>query len=508
MSIILFVITVLSRIPFVSKYLYHTDSGHFVLGMKHYDVMLHQPHPPGYFLYVMLGRLFNLFVSDANTALVLLSILFSGFTVTVIYTLGKEVFDNKTGVLAALLALSSPNFWFNGEIALTYSMEAFFSALIGLLCWRISQGKKNSIWLAMAVLALAGGFRQNTPFFLIPMWLYAVRKERLSRIIASLIIFALVSLSWFLPMLLMTGGVDYYLDAFRELWSFNTGRNTALQKGWPAIRLYGEVVYVFIFYTLAAALPVLLLAFYSLLRNRQASVIANQKTLFLSAWLVPSILFYLLVFISPVNPGYLLIVLPPLILISAKAITYLSDEIQAIHGKYYLYHLACIVLFLNTSIFLFSNLPVSRNEIVKHDRNLFSLFNTLRTFNPTTTILFMDHYLYSYRHIMVYLPEYQVYQVDIRTSPTGELRKMYGGKNGVTSLTKAINLPKEVNTFATLVVHDSEGHRNIPARFSRKIVASNSVVAFGPIDEAHAIYPELKPYLYHKAYAYTPSTKD
>ena len=103
MPLFLFLLTVISRLPFTSKYLYHMDSGHFALALQNYDLVLHQPHPPGYFLYVMLGKLLDPFISDANTTFVLISIVFSGLTVAAIYLLGKEIFDARVGTIASPL---------------------------------------------------------------------------------------------------------------------------------------------------------------------------------------------------------------------------------------------------------------------------------------------------------------------------------------------------------------------------------------------------------------------
>src|SRR4030067_3107297 len=116
----LFFITIITRIPWTSKLLYHWDSVQFALALKKYDITLHQPHPPGYFLYVMLGRLLNLFINDADTFFVSISLIFSGLAVAAIYHLGKEIFDKNIGVIAAAIALTSPNLWFHGEVALTY----------------------------------------------------------------------------------------------------------------------------------------------------------------------------------------------------------------------------------------------------------------------------------------------------------------------------------------------------------------------------------------------------
>src|SRR4030066_1507733 len=97
----LFFITIITRIPWTSKLLYHWDSVQFALALKKYDITLHQPHPPGYFFYVMLGRLLNLLINDANTVFVSISVIFSGLAVAAIYHLGKEISDKKIGIIAA-----------------------------------------------------------------------------------------------------------------------------------------------------------------------------------------------------------------------------------------------------------------------------------------------------------------------------------------------------------------------------------------------------------------------
>src|SRR4030042_6644172 len=95
----LFFITVFTRVPFGSRLLYHWDSIQFALALKKYDITLHQPHPPGYFLYVMLGRLLNLLINDANTVFVSISLIFSGLAVAPLYTLWKRIFAKKKGYL-------------------------------------------------------------------------------------------------------------------------------------------------------------------------------------------------------------------------------------------------------------------------------------------------------------------------------------------------------------------------------------------------------------------------
>ncbi|HXW01616.1 MAG TPA: hypothetical protein VEC93_24610, partial [Anaerolineae bacterium] len=49
-SVGLFALGVLSRLPFTGDILYHWDSINFALSLQHFDVAAGQPHVPGYIL--------------------------------------------------------------------------------------------------------------------------------------------------------------------------------------------------------------------------------------------------------------------------------------------------------------------------------------------------------------------------------------------------------------------------------------------------------------------------
>ena len=140
---ILALAVIATRLPFVSRYLFNIDSVQFALATGKFDIALHQPHPPGYFLYVMMGRFVLMFTKDENTAFVTISIVFSALTVIGIYYLAKELFDKESAVAAAAIAITSPIFWLHGEIALSYVPEAFMSVFFAYICLRISKGNNR-----------------------------------------------------------------------------------------------------------------------------------------------------------------------------------------------------------------------------------------------------------------------------------------------------------------------------------------------------------------------------
>ena len=97
-----------TRILFRSHVLYDVDSVNFALALRRFDPAVHQPHPPGYFLYVCLGRLANRLLPDPNTALVAISIAASCGAAWMIYLLTKEWFGGGPAFISTVLFLVSP----------------------------------------------------------------------------------------------------------------------------------------------------------------------------------------------------------------------------------------------------------------------------------------------------------------------------------------------------------------------------------------------------------------
>src|SRR5262250_784249 len=46
-----------AHLPFLAPSLEDIDSINFALGLRHFDPALHQPHPPGYPVYMLLGHI-------------------------------------------------------------------------------------------------------------------------------------------------------------------------------------------------------------------------------------------------------------------------------------------------------------------------------------------------------------------------------------------------------------------------------------------------------------------
>lgn len=295
----------ISRFAFRSRALYDLDSVNFALAIGRFDPRVHQPHPPGYFLYVCLGRLVTFLVHDANLALVLVSILASVASVVLVYKLALDWFSPRAATFAGLLFLFSPLEWFHGTVALTYSIEAAASALMGLLCWRIVQGDARFILPTAIVLGVTAGIRPSSLLFLGPLFLFSLRGAPMRKILFGILALGLTLAAWFVPMIQASGGLDAYFGALRSLWLMVPSKGTVFNSS-PVTSVARALTIVFIYFLCfgLAVLAPLGAAFSPAPSDR-------RKKIFTAVWVTPALCFFTFIFLKLVNSGYLLLVAAP-----------------------------------------------------------------------------------------------------------------------------------------------------------------------------------------------------
>jgi 4-amino-4-deoxy-L-arabinose transferase-like glycosyltransferase len=294
-----------TRFAFRSHYLYDVDSVNFALALEHFAPSVHQPHPPGYFLYVCLGRLANAVFHDANAALVAVSILASCGAVAMIYALADNWFGRSEARFASLIFLFSPLIWFHGTVALSYVVEAFFSALAGYLCWRVYCGASGFIVTAAVIVGLAAGFRPSSLLFLGPLWLFSFRSAARRQAAAGAGALALTLLAWFIPMIRESGGLSAYISSLLSLWRLVPSKQTVFNSPvWNSIARFCSMAGIYVLcFGCAALLPARVL--------RRSHAADRRKKVFTWIWTAPGLVFFTFVYLKFVNSGYLLVLSPP-----------------------------------------------------------------------------------------------------------------------------------------------------------------------------------------------------
>ena len=123
--------------------LYNWDAVQFALALREYDVAKHQPHPPGYLLYVALGRLVNAWLGDPTAAYVALAVLFSaGYHLRRLLPRARGSTTAPPRWRGASLLAVSPLFWFYGSVGLTYAGEALVASVVAYFAYARAQRQR------------------------------------------------------------------------------------------------------------------------------------------------------------------------------------------------------------------------------------------------------------------------------------------------------------------------------------------------------------------------------
>ena len=110
------------------EYVYHWDEVQLTLGLESFDPRSHQPHPPGYYLFIVFGRLLRPFVVEPESALRVVAALagaaFAGLLALSLPS-GLRLFPRLAWIAAgALFVVCSPIVLFHSVAALPYTVEA------------------------------------------------------------------------------------------------------------------------------------------------------------------------------------------------------------------------------------------------------------------------------------------------------------------------------------------------------------------------------------------------
>lgn len=479
----------LSRFAFRSRDLYDLDSVNFALGMSRFDPRAYQPHPPGYFLYITLGRLVNSVVHDANLALVLLSIAASCGTVVLIYQFALEWFGVFEARFAGLIFLFSPLGWFHGTVALTYGVEAFFSALTGYLCWQIEEGDFGLIVPSGIVLGLAAGVRPSSLVLLAPLFFYSVRRAPWKSIVIGIMALGVTLLAWFVPMIRASGGVVVYRDALVSLWRLVPGRDTVFNSspGTSIARAFTVVLILFLIFGSAA------LALAGSTRQHDQST--SEKWRFAAVWTSPALCFYVFIFLKFVNSGYLLLLLAPGCLwLSRNLAEWFREGKLSRPAKVAMIAAGALA---NTAIYVAAPFYCSYRSVRRFEGELAEVVTATQSIgSPTNTLIigFDSHFL-GYRHAGYYLPHYRT--VQFPQVPLMEGVRTFTMQDGDTTLREGVSagglerfllfpLPTGDPAYAAYV---QTVEKLLPARDIRVVHVGNHDYISGPVGDLVLLFP-------------------
>jgi hypothetical protein len=156
---------------------------------------------PGYIGFLSAARAFSAIFSPA-ASLNLVSALFGSASVVVFWAWMRRLKAPGFLASAGTLGFATGVYQlYNSSVGVTYEVEAFAYLLTGYLCE--SADRKHLYWAAL-VLAFCGAFRQTTPFFLMPLFLWCCYRARDAK---PALLFGAFSLVWLAPTVTAFGGV-------------------------------------------------------------------------------------------------------------------------------------------------------------------------------------------------------------------------------------------------------------------------------------------------------------
>lgn len=208
------------HLPFLPPSLEDLDSINFALGIRDFDVAQHQPHPPGYPLYMVAAKLLHLVGLSEVHALSLLAVLAGGCGVYACMALFEAIdrrrLDDPRTWLAVLLVAASPLYWITAARPLSDTVG--LAAALGVQALLVSAPTGHAVVIAAFLAAFAAGIRSQVVWLTLPLLLFAIlgrpSSERARTAVTSAVAYAFGGLAWFVPLVVVSGGPAAYARVF------------------------------------------------------------------------------------------------------------------------------------------------------------------------------------------------------------------------------------------------------------------------------------------------------
>ena len=346
----------LGHLFFLARSLEDIDSVNFALGVRSYDIGSHQPHPPGYPVYVALGKLGTrvagiLPMADGSVApvpeargLALWGAVLGALAGLAFYGYFRHLEpEHECALAAVVITLSNPLMWMTASRPLSdvpgLAVSALAQALL-VVAYRRQRETANAraagrvvtgedlarsgrlIVAAALVAGLAVGVRSQTALLTLPLLVIVLidrsGQDAVGAWVGSLATFTMGVLVWGVPMVIATGGVGAYLDALSSQAGEDFSGVEMLATGFSVRELAFSVIDTFVLPWADVRLAAVVLvaagigAAVLLVRNRAALVLVGVAT-------APYVIFHLL-FQETVTTRYALPVVPAVAFLAARGL--------------------------------------------------------------------------------------------------------------------------------------------------------------------------------------------
>jgi len=400
-----------SRVALEPTYLVTFDDINFALSLKKFDPTQQQPQPPGYPLFVGLLRIFAAFVPNVETLFLVVALFGSAIALALLWAVGDRLFQERTGLIAALLLLFHPAFWF---AALTNPIRIYLAVgAVGVaLCLikALVNGPAVRWYYAAAfAYAVAGGFRPDLLLTLFPLMVYTAWRLRLGprQGLLSAGLFLVPAAAWFAALVSSVGGLKS-LVLLLQSYGEKQGGSTSPLLGASLSASLG-MAYQAAVWTFVGVLSWLWCA--PLVLRRKPRLFSKQQSEFLLVWLAPGFIFYVLVHIG--DPDHPLSVIPVTCLAGAVLLMRFASR----YAPNRLPTVVAVAVALNVLLFF---KPINKTAKAASHKNLVYLntymkeiiepLKAFRARGPVTVV--SPASVFGWRTVSYYLPDVSVLVID------------------------------------------------------------------------------------------------
>ncbi len=207
------------HLPYLPQSLEDLDSINFALGVRQFDVTHHQPHPPGYPVFILAAKIVHALVPSEARALALVGVFAGALGVLALFALfaalDRHDSDAPAWALGALeataVAATAPLYWLTASRPL--SDMAGLAASVAIQALTLTATGGAGIAIASGLSGFAIGLRSQAFWLTVPLLIFVIARRARPARVRCAAAFAIGAVAWAVPLVALTGGPAAYWRA-------------------------------------------------------------------------------------------------------------------------------------------------------------------------------------------------------------------------------------------------------------------------------------------------------
>lgn len=393
--IAIFLLALVLRLRFLAPWLEDWDSVQFALALHNFSIVDHQPHAPGYPIYVLLARTTNLVLKNDILTLTLMSATLGSLIVFPLYFLSKRMFNSKTALIGVLLFIFLPVEWTLSEVALTNIPGLFFLVVLAYFLYRSLENPRYIIFLSMLFGLMLGIRFTELPIIIGLLALVLVKQKNIKYLFMAITAFLVGVILWMVPTAIINGPREF-LEGYGWIANYVINHDALLGKTFsPLDLLQKRLENLWYLLQNGYTFPFLLFSVFSLIWLTFKNYWKNVNYQFFGIWLLAYALPLLTIYNLEVT-RYTLPLAPPLVVLGASVLARLTN-------RNFIAYFLFLLLVVGLAHQSFSQVKRFHKTLPP---TIAPVLYVKENFDPQNTIILTS---FTYRQFQYYAPEFQVF---------------------------------------------------------------------------------------------------